>query len=410
MAKSRRDSKGRVLRKGESQRKDNGLYIYQYKNPNGKREVIYANDLLELREKEKNLIKDQLDGLETYISGKVSLNYVFDRYISTKHDLKENTRAGYKYMYDHLVRDTFGKRIISEIKYLDVKFFYYTLINECGLKTHTVDSIHTILHPTFEMAVRDNVIRNNPTNRVMAEIKKSAGKDKGIRHALTIEQQRAFLNYVENSPVYHHWLPLFTVLFGTGCRIGELIGLRWEDLDYEKRLISINHAVIYMFMENKKSEFHVSTPKTVSGNREIPMMEAVYDAFKQEYECQKEIGFNIDVVDGMSGFIFRNKDGKLLNPSIINRAIRRIYEAYNAEEILKAKKEHRKPVMIPHFSCHHIRHTFCTRLCEQETNLKVIQDIMGHAHIETTMNIYAEATKMKKIEAMEILEKKLNIF
>ncbi|MDD3137992.1 MAG: tyrosine-type recombinase/integrase, partial [Lachnospiraceae bacterium] len=110
------------------------------------------------------------------------------------------------------------------------------------------------------------------------------------------------------------------------------------------------------------------------------------------------------------GFIFCSREGKLLNPSVINRAIRRIYEAYNAEEIISAKKQRRKPIMIPHFSCHHIRHTFCTRFCENETNLKVIQNIMGHANIETTMDIYAEATELKKQEAMKALEKNSDIF
>lgn len=410
MATSRKDNKGRVLRKGESQRKDDKRYIYQYTDPNGLRRVVYANDLMELREKEIELVKDQLDGIQFYTTGKATLNFVFDRYISTKYDLKENTRANYKYMYDHCVRDTFGKRNIADIKYSDVKYFYYSLINECGLKTNTVDTVHTVLHPTFEMAVRDEIIRINPSKGVMAELKKNCGKNKGIRHALSLDQQRAFLDYIKESPIYAHWLPLFTVLFGTGCRIGELIGLRWEDLDYDKKLISINHAAIYMFMENRKSEFHISTPKTVAGTRVLPMMDTVKQALKDEYEIQKENGFNTDVIDGMSGFIFCNKDGKLLNPSVINRAIRRIYEAHNAEEILKARRAGRPPLLIPHFSCHHIRHTFCTRLCENESNLKVIQDIMGHANIETTMDIYAEATELKKLETIQSLELSNKIF
>ena len=376
MSMSRKDSKGRVLRKGESQRKNDGRYIYQYTDSTGKRRVVYSNDLLELREKEKELVRNQLDGLESYCSGKTTLNYAFDRYISTKYDLKEHTRVNYKYMYNRFVRDTFGKRIINDIKYSDVKFFYCSLMNILGLQANTLDNIHTILHPTFQMAVRDNVIRNNPASGVMAEIKKANGKNKGIRHALTLEQQRAFLNYVSNSPVYCHWLPLFTALFGTGCRIGEMIGLRWEDLDYENKTISINHAAIYRVMENGKSEFHISSPKTEAGIRTI----------------------------------FCNKDGIIHKPSVINSAIKRIYEAYNAEEIIKAKRESRRPVLIPHFSCHHIRHTFCTRFCENERNLKVIQSIMGHANIETTMDIYAEATDVKKKEAIKALENNSDIF
>lgn len=98
------------------------------------------------------------------------------------------------------------------------------------------------------------------------------------------------------------------------------------------------------------------------------------------------------------------------NPAAINRAIRRIIEAHNAEEIIKAKKEQREPVIIPHFSCHHLRHTFCSRFCENETNIKIIQEIMGHASIETTMDIYAEVNSDKKKESIEKLTKNLDVF
>ena len=108
--KSRKDNKGRVLRPGESQRKDDKRYIYQYTDPNGIRRVIYAVDLLELREKEKKVIRISSDGLDTYVSGKATLNEVFDRYMATKYDLKPQTRVSYKYMYDHFVRDNFGNR------------------------------------------------------------------------------------------------------------------------------------------------------------------------------------------------------------------------------------------------------------------------------------------------------------
>lgn len=410
MSKSRKDCKGRALRRGECQRKGDGRYIYQYTDPNRKRHVIYANSLPELRDKEEQLIKDQLDGLQCYCLGKTTLNYVFDRYIATKYDLKANTRSHYKYMYDHCVRDTFGKRVITDIKYSDVKFFYYSLLNDGGLQINSLDNVHTILHPAFEMAVRDGVIRNNPSDRVMAEIKKGSGKNKSVRHALTLAQQRAFLEYVEKSPIYRHWLPLFIVLFGTGCRIGEAVGLRWQDVDYARSSISINHTAVYISVDGGKREFHISTPKTDAGVRSIPMMDAVKKALQEEYAVQTKIGFNTQVVDGMSGFIFRNKDGQILNPVVVNRAIRRIYEAYNAEEIIRATRTGREPVLIPRFSCHHIRHTFCTRFCENETNLKVIQSIMGHANIETTMDVYAEATELKKQEAIRAFEGNSNIF
>ncbi len=95
------------------------------------------------------------------------------------------------------------------------------------------------------MAVRDNIIRKNPSENVMKEFKKRVGKNKGVRHALTIEQQRAFLSYIADSDVFSHWYSLFEFLLGTGCRIGEAIGIRWKDVDFDNRVISINHSVSY---------------------------------------------------------------------------------------------------------------------------------------------------------------------
>lgn len=82
---------------------------------------------------------------------------------------------------------------------------------------------------------------------------------------------------------------------------------------------------------------------------------------------------------------------------------------YNAYETVRAEQEERAAVLLPYFTCHYIRHTFCTRLCEHETNLKVIQSIMGHTSIKTTMDIYAETTEKKKQETFETLQNN-NVF
>lgn len=108
-----------------------------------------------------------------------------------------------------------------------------------------------------------------------------------------------------------------------------------------------------------------------------------------------------------SGFVFCTGDGKVYLPNAINRTIRSICADYNKEEESKAKEENRDPVFLPKFSCHILRHTFCTRFCENETNLKVIQEIMGHADISTTMDVYAEATQEKKKESMTSLQSAL---
>jgi len=334
------------------------------------------------------------------------VNELFDKYMAQKFDLKPTTKANYKYMYDHFVRGTFGKRKIAGIKYTDVKKFYYGLMMEQGLKGNTVDNVHTTLHPAFQMAVRDGILRINPTDGVMAEVKKSTYFDKPKRHALTVPQQEALLRFMRENRQYHGWEPVVTVLLGTGMRIGECLGLRWEDVDFDKRVISVNHNLVELSHGGKMSK-HINTPKTEAGNRTIPMIDEVFEAFLQEYEIQHCIGYHPETVDGYTNFIFCTSNGNVMKPNSINRALHLMTDAYNAKESEAARKEKREAVLLPDFSVHNLRHTFCTRLCENESNLKVIQSIMGHADITTTMDIYAEATEDKKQEIIANLQGKI---
>lgn len=418
----RTDSKGRILKDGESQRKD-GSYRFRYTDADGVRRDVYSprlvptdrlppgcKDDLCLREKERKIIRDLEDGIKAAVENKATLNDLFDLYMSNKPELKQSTRANYLYMYKKYVRNDIGKRKISSIKFSDVKAYYNKLIRELGFKPNSMEIIHTLIHPVFTLAVRDGYIRINPAAGAMAEIKKSNNWAKPKRHALTKEEQAAFIDYIKNSKIYNHWLPLFTMLLGTGCRIGELIGLRWEDCDFDDEIISINHNMVYRKYEGeKKARFHIETPKTDAGIRIIPMLTEVKEALQEEWKKQEIIGFNESVVDGYTGFIFQNRYGDPLSPHNVNRAIDRICAAYIEDETIKADMEGREPTLIRHFSAHNLRHTFCTRFCENERNIKVIQEIMGHADIEITMNIYAEATKEKKKESFSNLEGKIKI-
>lgn len=153
---------------------------------------------------------------------------------------------------------------------------------------------------------------------------------------------------------------------------------------------------------------HYTSPKTEAGKRTIPMVDAVEKMLKNE--CLKQQN-NITscTIGGFSGFVFVDKNGKISCYQDINKAIKRISKAYNAYETVRAEQEERAAVLLPYFTCHYIRHTFCTRLCEHETNLKLIQSIMGHTSIKTTMDIYAETTEKKKQETFETLQNN-NVF
>lgn len=421
MSDKKRDQKGRILRQGERQRED-GRYEYRYRDIKGETRSVYSWKLVDtdkapagkrcmesLRDMEKQIQRDLEDSVNTYTANRTTLNSFFDAYIETKYELKQSTRTNYKYMYKKYVSEDLGLRDIASIRYSDIKKFYIHLIKDIRFKPNSMEIINTILHPIFTTAVRDGLIRLNPTDGVMAEIKKSHDWEKQKRHALTEAQQTAFVDYVANHQLYRHWLPVLTVLLGTGCRVGEVVGLRWEDCDFRSNTISVNHNLIYRLQDSGKCEFHITTPKTKSGIRMVPMLSEVKKALEEERERQAQTGFNQTKIDGYSGFIFQNRFGECLNAYCINRAITRICRDYNAEENTLAEAANREPELLPHFSVHNLRHTFCTRFCENETNLKIIQEIMGHADISTTMNVYNEATKEKKMESFANLEGKIKI-
>lgn len=418
----RRDTKNRLLGKGEYQKSD-GRYMYRYVDSKGNSRFVYSWTLTQtdrppkgkhsekcLRELEKEIAKDLQDEIDSFKAKKMTLNAFYEDYIEQKQELKTSTRTNYKYMYKKYVWDSIGRRKLSEIKYSDIKKFYNHLIREVGFKPNSMETIHTILHPIFATAVRDGYIRVNPTDGVMAEIKKSNDWEKPKRHALSVSEQEAFVEFTKSHSVYSHWLPLFTVLLGTGCRVGEIVGLTWDDCDFKNGIININHSLIYRPDEyTGKSGFYISTPKTKAGEREIPMFEAVRKALLNERMRQMREGFNQTVIDGYSGFIFSNRFNGVLSPHNINRAIERITRDYNVEESELAARQNREPLLLPHFSVHNLRHTFCTRMCENESNIKVIQEIMGHSDISTTMDVYNEATRDKKKESFAGLEGKMKI-
>ena len=270
MKTSRKDSKGRVLRKGETVR-SNGMYQYAYTDVYGKRQYIYAKDLVVLRQKEEEITKDQWDGIDSRTAKNQTLNDLFDKYMATRKDLSPRTYAGYLYQYNAYVRPTFGRRKIKDIKYSDVLYFYKNLMEERNLSYGTIEHLQRELHPAFEMAVRDCIIRNNPTSKVLGQFKRQTGAKSGVRKALTPEQEITFLNFLKNHPVYGHWRPIFLFLLGTGLRVGELSALRWCDIDLEDGSVDVNHALVYFAgkLNPTDKRLYISTTKTDAGIRTI---------------------------------------------------------------------------------------------------------------------------------------------
>lgn len=419
MSERRKDRKGRNLKDGETVMPD-GRYRFRYTDRDGNRKAVYSwklvptdkipkgkKDGYSLRELEDQVQYDRHDGIDTARADRVTINDLFGEMLETKQDLKISSRSTWEYMHGRFIKDRIGRKKITAVKYSTVKRYYNELLKSDELKPGTISIIHTILTLIFALAVKDGYIRNNPASGAFTAIRR-ANKGGKKRHALTVDQQSALVTFVAESDTYRRWLPLITFLLGTGCRIGEAIGLTWSDCDFDNDTVRINHSLQYRSIDGKMT-MYISTPKSSAGVRTIPMLPEVREALLQIRKDQMWNGCKDIELDGHKGFIFRNRKDELFFHSNINGVLERIRVEYNAIEEHTAQDEDREPLLLPHFSAHTLRHTFCTRFCENESNIKVIQSIMGHSDIQTTMNIYAEATEEKKQEVFSNLQGKMKI-
>ena len=350
-------------------------------------------------------MKDKCDGIKTE-ARYTTVNDLFDLWLNLKRGLKNNTLENYKYLYNTFVRPVIGNKRVSTLRKSDVKKYYNYLADERNLKVSTIDSIHTVLHQILQIAVDDDYIRNNPSDNVLRELKKSHAFQSEKRRALTRPEQDLFLDYLKTHPVYEHWYPVFAVMIGTGLRVGEVTGLRWCDIDMESGMIDVNHTLVYYDHRTEGSKkgcyFNVNTTKTPASMRQVPMLDFVKEAFELEKQKQKDLDIHCEVtIDGYSDFIFINRFGQAQHQATLNKAIRRIIRDCNDEQFEKSEEPE---VLLPHFSCHSLRHTFTTRMCEAGVNIKVIQDALGHTDISTTLNIYTDVTKELKTSEFKALD------
>jgi integrase len=280
-------------------------------------------------------------------------------------------------------------------------------MDDKGCSFAVIQNIHSVLGQVFSLAVKDSIILNNPCYDVMDEFKKVNGITPRKRKALTYAEQHAFLEYVKNSR-YNCYYWLFVCLFGTGLRLGELAGLTWNDIDFVKEIITVDHALNYD-KKDGKTQYYIDKPKTKNGIRTVPMFPEVKEALKELRKENFRNGMISPMVDGYTDFIFLNSWNRLYSKSLIDYQLKKIVKSYNEQEQENAKKENREPLLMPHISAHIFRHTFATRLCESTKDIKVIQDVMGHGDVSTTMNIYASVDEAHKTEVFKGLEEKIKI-
>lgn len=393
----RYDKCGRVLNKGESQR-DDGRYMFQYTDPvTKKRGTVYADTLNELRQIEEGLQQDIRNGI-SIASLDSTVNQFYDSMMADRKDLKESSLAVYSRTYDRYIRESFGKNKLKNINSVMIERFYNQLV-DAGLSENTLCSIHTQISQVTKQAARHDLIRRDYSEGVCFEVCKRRGIQSEPRTALDEQTLQAFFDYALKNNEFRHYIPILQVLLLTGCRIGEVLAITLDDIDFDNNVINITKELVYIPKHNGlDAHLAVTEPKSKAGKRVVPIADDTRKALKQALLYRTSRGGCKSTVDGISNFVFVGKRGTVMWSTNVNKAIRTIVKSYNEHEKKKAAKEKRPAVLIPSFSCHSLRHTFTARVCEAGINPKLIQKVLGHKDITTTLNVYADIRKDAEME------------
>lgn len=383
MSEKRRDHRGRILKTGESQRKDLS-YQYRYTDTTGKRITVYAPTLNELREKEKN-IQIKLDQGIVPSRSDMTLLSLLEEYLPLKQNLRDTSKHLYENWMRSYEKDPFFKTPISKIKPLDVRKWLIRLSDD-GYARGTLMNQRCLIKAAYDMAIENDYVIKNPFAIKMDFIPNSSKN----KEALTEEEQRIFFDYISHSRSAKY-MNMCTVLVETGLRAGELCGLTIGDIDFEQEVMNVTHQVVRV---NK--DVLIDAPlKTEAGKRTIPLTSNALMALRDavDYRLAK---------DGASSgnpnnlHVFKTIHGKVFTTGGVDdvfRAIRKEYEKQN--------------IPLPRITPHILRHTFCTNMINQGVPPKHVQYLMGHSNIGVTMNVYTSvdasqvAKSMKKLSIID---------
>ena len=258
----------------------------------------------------------------------------------------------------------------KKIRHSDAKLFLIKLQKEDKRSYSSIHSIRGVLRPAFAMAMEDDYIRKNPFDFELAKV---IVNDSVTREAVTRDQMRKFLAFVKADKHYCKYYDAMYILFHTGLRISEFVGLTVSDLDMKNKTIRVDHQL------QRKSDGtkYITSTKTNAGTRTLPMEDDVYACF-QRILANRKVPVVEPVIDGYSGFLFFDKENRPMVAMHWEHYFKHAWNKYNS--IYKEE--------LPEITPHVCRHTYCTNKAKSGMNPKTLQYLMGHSEVSVTMDTY----------------------
>ncbi|MBQ9625383.1 MAG: site-specific integrase [Clostridia bacterium] len=376
----RRDNKGRLLRRGEGQRKD-GRYFYKYIDRWGKTKYAYSWRLTEtdrlppgkancksLRELETEVQRD-LILKENLTKSDVTLGEYLEAYMANKKNLRENIEYNYRSLMKTLKLYAINKMKLQDIIVSHAKQLMIDL-SESGQKYSSIAKYKSFLYTAFDTAYEDGIIARNPFGFKLCRV---IANNTEKRTALTERERDRLFKYIkEHYPDIY--LPLYIMAYA-GLRVSEMCGLTYRDIDFEKGLIRIDRQLKWGYISKR---LIIDPPKTEAGYRCVPMDDEMREMLKEVVKEAKSRKHQ-PVVDGVSGFLFINRKGTPHQKSTIKERMKTVIRNYEKEAGAMRIK------VTPHI----LRHTFCYIACKNGVEITKLQYIMGHTSPQITLGVYA---------------------
>ena len=382
--------KGKELGKGIRQRKD-GRYEARAVVEGINISIIKSSlkECLEEFKEAKKMASNNMDMKRVNITLNEWFEEWFEQY--KKPYIKETSIYPLRSKYYNIFGNTLGDKKVAEINNIDIQSVINSM-RDSGRAASSMRTALSIIRECLESAKNNRIIQVNPC----FDIKVYWENKTTLRRFLSKEEQDLFLSKSKNNGDWYY--EMFYIMLHTGMRIGEVGGLKWEDVDFKNKCIHINRSLSCQYEKGKKI-MRLTTPKTHNSYREIPFMGEVENMFNAQYKKQQiykeNLGDRWREEEGFENFVFTSSMGSPVTRYIAEKQINKIVKEINEEEMFNAVKENRVPTLFEKVYPHALRHTFCSRCFECNMNPKVVQKIMGHQHYSTTIDIYTHVTNEK---------------
>ena len=363
-----KDLKGKELGRGILQRKKDNKYLASFVRSDGKRLYKTFDTVKDAKQWLTDIKYEDVHQLSV-VSDKMTVNAWFDTWSSQKEKLvRPNTMRNYRDRYERNIKPLIGRMRINDVKPLNCQEILNKMAEE-GYAGSTINQTLQTMITLFWAAFENRIIRYTPVTKAGVKLPKAYKKEIDF---LSLEEEKRFVEFSKGLSYY----PQFRLILETGMRTGEVIGLSWDCVDFEKREIRIEKTLEYRY---SVGEWRFGPPKTKYGYRTIKMTDMVFDILKGIHDGKSNV--REWTPEKFRNLVFINRTGFPTKNS-----------TYDAALVKRCEKAGIKKI-----SMHDLRHTFATRFVEASNNYKYLSVMLGHSSIKITMDLYVHQTDESQV-------------